>query len=373
MKVIFLTFVILLSSTSLFSQQLPTWYRVYTFDESIVEMNTSKVTFGGKDIARVRFRWTFDRPEALSGEPQLRFKSRLEVIEFNCSDKRFRPYEITLFNSAGKIVRREEMNPPGEWHTVTSGSMMEKLFAPACELIERRTRPPVAPSDAIELEKVAKYAVSFSQRLEQAKDFKPVIEKFFAADYLNAYLHDQDTNWFFNLNRETAAKASRAELQRFYVALLNSGYLSCVYLISQYPYAADGSVPEEKLIPPDILELIDDHPYTARYKGKQDNYHYLAENIDSVERLRSYTDLLEGIGALMRRHVISVGAEYSKEYQTMLEDWDLYQPEVRICATDCLGLPKGTRLFDVNVPVFHLQLAEIKRELRVVSATDYFH
>ena len=373
MKVIFLTFVFLLSSTALFAQQRPTWDRVYTFDESIIEMNTSKVTFGGKDVARVRFRWTFDRPEALSGEPQIKFKSRLEVIEFNCTDKRFRPYEITLFDSAGKIVRREEMNPPGQWQTVTFGSMMGRLYEPACELVRGITHPPVVDKDAIELEKIAKYAFSFSQSLEQAKDFKPIIERFFVADYLNGFLRDQNTNWFLNLNRETAAKASHAELHRFYVALLNSGYFSSVYLISQYPYAADGAIPEEKLIPPDVLEFIDNHPYTARYKGKEDNYDFLAENIDSVERLRSYTDLLEGIGALMRKRVISVEAEHSREYLTMLEDWDLYQPTVRVCTTDCVGLPKGTKIFDVDVPVFHLQVAEIKGELRVISATDYFH
>jgi hypothetical protein len=48
----------------------------------------------------------------------------------------------------------------------------------------------------------------------------------------------------------------------------------------------------------------------------------------------------------------------------MLEDWDwafdLYQPRVRICVRNCFGLPSGTRLFEVNVSVFSLQLAEIK-------------
>jgi hypothetical protein len=373
MRFMFLSLVILLSSTALTAQKLPEWYRVYTFDESIVEMNTSLVTFISKDISRVRFRWTFDRLEALNGEPKQKYKSRLEVIEFNCSEQRYRPYHLTFLDATGNIVRLEEMNPPGEWRTATSGSMMEKLFRPACELVKQKISPPVVSRDAMELEKVAKYALSFSQRLEQAKDFKPLIDKFFADDYLNGYLHDQDANWFWNLDRATAAKASRAELQRFYVALLNSGYLSCVYLISQYSYPADGSIPEEKLIPPDIVELIDNHPYTARYKGKSDNYDYLAEKIDSVERLRSYTDLLERIGALMRRHVINVGAEHSREYQTMLEDWELYEPRVRICVTDCLGLPKGTKLFEINVPVFHLQLAELKGKLKIVSATDYFH
>jgi hypothetical protein len=368
MKFMFLSFIILLSSTSLTAQQLPTWYRVYTFDESIIEMNTALVTFISKDITRVRFRWTFDQPQALKGEPKVKYKSRLEVIEVNCSEQRYRPYHLTFLDGTGNIVRLEDMNPPGEWRT-TIGSMMERLVGPACELVKQKTSPPVVSGDTKELEKAAKYAFLFARRLEQAKDFKPLIRKFFAADYIKGYLHDQDTNWFLNLNREVAAKASHAELQRFYAALLNSGYLSSVYFISQYPY--EDYIPEKKLIPQDIVKLIDNHAYTTTYKGKQDDYDYLAEKIDSVRRLRSYTDLLEGIAVLMRRHVIAAGAEHSREYQAML-DGDLYFPSVRVCTTDCLGLPKGTKLFEVNVSVFHLQLAEIKGELRVVSATDNF-
>ncbi len=268
MKLTFLPFVLLLASTRLTAQQLPEWYRVYTFDESMIEMNTAQVTFGGKDIGRVRFRWTFNQLETLSGEPRVKYKTRLEVMEFNCPDRRYRLYDVTLFDQSGKVIRKEEMNPPDEWRTVRSGSMMARLLAPACELIEARSHPPppvspVASSKAIELEKVAKYALSFSQSLEEAKDFKPIIEKFFVADYLNGYLHDDESNWFLNLNRDTAAEISRAELQRFYVASLNAGYLSCLYLISQYPSESEVPVTDEKLIPPDIVQLIKGHPYTA--------------------------------------------------------------------------------------------------------------
>ncbi len=379
MKLKFLPFVILLSSTCL-TAQVPEWYRVYTFDASIIEMNTSQVTFGGKDIGRVRFRWTFDQLEPMSGEPQLRYKTRLEVMEFNCALRRYRLYDLTFFDASGKSIRHEEMNPPVEWRTVAFGSVMEKLFAPACQLIEKTAHPPVispvASRDSIELEKAAMFAVSFSQSLEQTKDFKPIIENLFAADYLNGYLHDSDTNWFLNLDRDTAAKVGRAELQRFYVALLNADYLSCMYLISQSPVDSDSSVPDEKLLPPDVAQLIKEHPYTATYQRKAGNYDYLAENIDRVDRLRSYTDLLEKIAALMRKHVINARAERSKGYRSMLENWDrtfaLYKPKVRICAGNCLGLPQGTRLFEVNVPVFHLQLAEIGGQLKIISTIDYF-
>jgi hypothetical protein len=51
-----------LYSPILTAQTPPEWYRVYTFDESTVEMNTAVVTLISKDVSRVRFRWRFDQP-----------------------------------------------------------------------------------------------------------------------------------------------------------------------------------------------------------------------------------------------------------------------------------------------------------------------
>src|SRR6266480_7325796 len=104
MKLILLLFAFLFSSTSLVAQQLPEWYRVYTFDESIIEMNTSNVIVGG-DIGRVTFRWTFDQLETLKGNPELKYKSRLETIEFRCVDQRYRYFEVSLLDSTGKTIR----------------------------------------------------------------------------------------------------------------------------------------------------------------------------------------------------------------------------------------------------------------------------
>lgn len=376
MRITPLALAIFLSSTPLLAQQPPEWSRVYTFDDSIIEMNNSLVTFGGDHIGRVRFRWSFNEPEALSGEPRLKFKSRLEVIEFDCAGKRYRPYEVTSFDAAGKVIRFEEMNPPGLWIPVTSNTMMEKLFAPACRLIELTRHPPQPPTEAPELKKAAELARSFSQRLEREKDFTPLIKPFFAPDFLNGYLQDKDTDWFFNLNRDVAAQVSRAELQRFYTSLLNAAYLSSLYLISRYPPTSDESLPEEKLIPAEIIRLIKNHPYTATYGGASaSGYGYLAERIDSAERLQSYTDLLERIVAVWRKYVIKARAEGSEGYWNILEEWDgeydLYRPSVVVCARECLGSPAGTRLYEVNVPVFRLQLAEVKGEMRIVSAMPY--
>ena len=376
MRVLLPSLLLLLSSTSVVAQRLPEWYRVYTFDESIIEMNTSNVIVGG-DIGRVTFRWTFDQPETFKGEPQLKYKSRLEAIEFKCADGRYRYYELSLVDSTGKTIHSELMKSPYEWHEI-SGSVMATISVPACQLIQARIDPEETKrklDEANESDRVVMFARSIKDALERSTDFKPVIEKLFVADFMKRYLADKDTNWFYNLTRDTAVKASHAELQRFYVASLNAGYLTSLYLISQSPSEDDsiqeGSASEDKMIPAEVYQLINNHPYTLTYKGKGGGYDYLAENIGSIARMRSYTDLLEKIAVMMRKHVNGVQAERSQRYQQMLEeDSDL---QSRVCPREYLGLPKGTKLFDMSVPLLRLQFAEIKGELKIVSARDSSH
>ena len=372
MRILLLVFLVCISITSLTAQSIPEWERVYTFDESTIEMNTSLVTFISKDISRVRFRWSFNQPQLLSSGLQSKYRSRLEVMEFNCSLNQYRPYHLTFYDAAENIVHIQDV--AGEWRPVKPGSMMEKLFIPACELVRKKTQPSVVDSNKIESERVAKHAYLVAQHLQRTKDFKLIIHKFFVANYLSGYLQDKDRNWFLNLDKNTAARISHQELERFYVAMMNASYLSSVYLISQYPDLAD-QVPASrlaKLIPTNVWNLIKNHPYTAAYKGKENNYDFLSEKIDTVKRLNLYTDLLERIGALMRQHVIKIAAEHSKQYRAMLDEWDLYQPKERVCVANCLGLPDGTKIFEVNVPAFQLQLAEIKGSLKVVSAISSF-
>src|SRR6185503_10683373 len=86
-----------------------------------------------------------------------------------------------------------------------------------------------------------------------------------------SYLRDRQTNWFLNLDRDTAASLNRQELQRFYVALMNAGYLSSLYLISQLPSDSEDPASQEELLPPDVLRLIRNHRYTAQYKSRSVN------------------------------------------------------------------------------------------------------
>lgn len=369
MKAFLLTFLLLLSSSSVIAQKHPDWYRVYTFDDSVIEMNTSNAILGG-DIGRVTFRWMFDQPQQVGGYPNLRYKRRLETIELKCADKLYRYYEVSLLDSNGKPIHSQLMRSPYAWHEITG--VMATISGPACELIRKIDPAATKPNidEQIESAKALNFALSIKDTLEESKDFRTVIDKFFRVDFLARYL-DDDTNWFYNLNRDIAARASRAELKRFYVASLNAGYLTSLYLISQSPsddnQLPNESVPPEKMLPADVYQLINGHAYTLTYKPKAGGYDYLADKVESVARMRSYTDLLERIAALMKEHVRRIQVESSQQYKDLMEASDL---KSRVCSDECLGLPKGTKLFELSIPPVRLQFAKIKGKLQVISAED---
>ena len=367
MRLLVILIVLALNAIAANAQALTEWHRVYTFDESTLELNTSVVTPISKDVNRVRFRWTFKTPQSLG---KLRYQSELEVIELNCEAKTFRTYHLTFLDAAGQIVSINDS--PGEWQHISHGYMSERLFNSGCELIAKKFHPAPPRPDDEGREKVAHFAYDFAQELERAKDFKPLINRFFVANYLSGYLDDSQTNWFMNLDREIARRVSRAELQRFYVAQMNAGYLTSQYIISQLTTEPEDAAAARKLLPNDVLALVRNHSYTRHYQRSQGDYDFLGEKIDSVERLRSYTDLLERISSLMRTHVRSVRASHSQQWRDLTEEWELYHPIQTVCDTGCRGLPAGTKLFAVNVPVFRLEVAAIAGNLKVVSAVSRF-
>ena len=85
----------------------------------------------------------------------------------------------------------------------------------------------------------------------------------------------------------------------------------------------------------------------------------------------SYTGMLEKIAGVFRQGIRKAGL---LEYRRVLDDLadDVFRSQTWICSRECLGLPKGTKLFQVNVPVLRLQVAEIGGEMKVVSATPRF-
>lgn len=110
------------------------WQRVYTGEESVIDVNVSSPTFDAGHVLRVRFRTTLSKPESLQGKPGTKYKSRLETIGFKLTEKRYRFYDISLLDSTGKTVQLYEANASEDWKALKDGGMMQRLFDAARQL-----------------------------------------------------------------------------------------------------------------------------------------------------------------------------------------------------------------------------------------------
>lgn len=122
------------------AQEKERWERVYTLEDATIAMNSTKVEFGDNGMARVQFRWRWEKPQSLDGSPETKYRARIEVIEFNCSRRRYRLAGFTLFDGKGKPLLSKEAEPTEEWKFVKAGGMMEKLLGPACRMMEEKKR-----------------------------------------------------------------------------------------------------------------------------------------------------------------------------------------------------------------------------------------
>lgn len=133
----------LLAPVTLNAQEKQEWSRVYTFEESVIDMNTRLVSFSGKTSGRVRFRWSFEKSQqGWPGRPDLEFRSRLDVMEFDCKNKRYRYSSITLLDASGNVLLSEEIDWFVPWTPLTEESFNKRLYEPACRLLELRRNLP---------------------------------------------------------------------------------------------------------------------------------------------------------------------------------------------------------------------------------------
>jgi hypothetical protein len=111
-----LTLVVLaLTTTTIAQEQQPDWKRVETGQYSTVDVDALSVVFGADGLVSAKYRTTLAKSESLAGDPSVKYKSRLDTIEFERGGGKYRYAESTLLNSDGKSVLTRTMVPRGEW------------------------------------------------------------------------------------------------------------------------------------------------------------------------------------------------------------------------------------------------------------------
>lgn len=132
------TLLLLLLSYS--PQEKIKWQRLYTYEDSAVDVDSSHIGFGNDFTGRVTFRFVFSKSQQLAGG-KLTYTSVTETIEFKCEQRQYRVVDVKRYDKKENLVdsdpRRSE-----EWEDAKAGSMMDKFLQPGCHAIYEKRRNP---------------------------------------------------------------------------------------------------------------------------------------------------------------------------------------------------------------------------------------
>lgn len=104
------------------------WQRVYTGEDSIIEINESNHTFEPGRVMRVEIRTTLTKPEKISSTSETRYKTRREKIDFRLTGKQYRVFETTIIDAAGKTLSSYQTQSPEDWRVIKPNGIMERLL-----------------------------------------------------------------------------------------------------------------------------------------------------------------------------------------------------------------------------------------------------
>jgi hypothetical protein len=110
------------------------WQRVYTGADSVIELNAASSRFEPGDILRAEYRTVLTNAENIGGDRGGKYKTRLEKIDFRLTDGRYRFFEISLLDPAGKVIQTKTADGSEDWRVLKPGGITERLLNAACLL-----------------------------------------------------------------------------------------------------------------------------------------------------------------------------------------------------------------------------------------------
>lgn len=123
-SVVLATFLIV---STVVAQDPGVWQRVHTGEDSVIDLNTALVEFDVGHILRIEIRTILNTPEELRDNLRTKYLTRLETVEYNLRQQKYRIIHVVLLDSSGKKVQTFDMKS-AEWKPLRPGGMMDRLL-----------------------------------------------------------------------------------------------------------------------------------------------------------------------------------------------------------------------------------------------------
>ena len=243
---------------------------------------------------------------------------------------------------------------------------------------------PSAWSQVTEEEKTVavKRAQEFSQRLRKVQDLKPLLNEFFAPQFMSQIHRERGfTMLAFLDNGGKEIKLTPALRRRYYFASLNWLYLFSLYSCFKDPtvFNNDNSGTDEMLFPAEGRKILDDTPLlkymietaASRFDDEHAENNYVPRTVADVQKM---TRNVERMNIIFRKHLKKIARMSNADFIKLVgkcEDPEKPYSKIAIVKCDkslgCAGLPKTAELIGVSVPFFsYLDFMRVNRKMKIV-------
>ena len=110
-------------------QERARWQRVYTGEDSVIEINRSSLHFEPEHVVRATYRTALSKPESLPEKSGTKYKKRIETIAFTAAGRRYRFEEVRWLDAKDNIVHSYQAAATADWKVFKNGGIMDRMFA----------------------------------------------------------------------------------------------------------------------------------------------------------------------------------------------------------------------------------------------------
>lgn len=225
---------------------------------------------------------------------------------------------------------------------------------------------------------VQELARQFASRLQQTRDFDPLIEELFVERFMDCQLEtmrEGKVDGIFSqigsvsVPLEIASQVAGDELKRYLVTVLNFFHLKTLHRLSSLNLPGDGDKkafnPDQEY-PPGVYELLMKYPMAT-------------QSSKTVQQLRNKVQTLEEASSIMRDHLIAHPPEETQTYRENMErignkkysskfaEIGLFKlPDTNARAiSQCLGLPVRQFVVVKIPPFYQVFIVQVKKGFKI--------
>lgn len=113
---------------SIGAQEKARWQRVYTGEDSVIEINVLSLQFEAERVVRATYRTVLSKPESLPEKSGTKYKSRTETVAFSAAGRRYRFEEVRWLDAKDNIVHSYQAAATADWKVFKNGGIMDRMF-----------------------------------------------------------------------------------------------------------------------------------------------------------------------------------------------------------------------------------------------------